>query len=708
MKKTMAKSGMRNTDMVGVRGSEFGSKNPKSEIHNPKSRGVSIIAALFIIMILAFMGLVFLSFISTSSFTSLNDMQSAQALSVAEGGLEYILANRTFPNYSMSGATVNLGAGSFTISTPASLTVDPGAAGTTITVQSTANFPNTGRIIIDSELIDYTGKTATTFSPATRGVGGTTAVAHAVGNAVYPVTAVTDNPLAAGSATINVASNVGFSIPGMIIIDTEHIYCSGVVGTTQFTNCTRGYRGSSATAHPNASNVFQYALTSVGTVGNAQREVVRSARRIPGAMMVYARANGDGTPYYRRWNGSSWGPELTATNVGANIQYLVLKFARTRNEAILGTLSSSGDIRVQVWNGTSWGGALLLANVGTTNDNYRGFDIEYETNGDRAIVVFNDGTADPDYRIWDGMGWTAAANINLPTTGIPRWIELAPNPLAGSDEIVMISLDDNSDIYGMRWSGAAWVNISAFAAWDNSAATSTTKVIDVAYEQLSGRAMFIWGDNNSDDQQYRIWDGAALTANTLFTIANMGGEARWVRLVSDPASNRLLYGVQDASANPDLNTALWSGPPANSWTIHAEHDGSLEDTADRNFDIVFESHPARAGMAWLAWGNGATLSRRPWDGAAWGAPINTGDDTAMVQLMAHPISGAVFSLFYEDTTSATDDIWETHLTSGGAVWSPRYTSWGGPTVGNPVRERLFMAAERYNPMIAPDWREINR
>jgi hypothetical protein len=80
----------------------------------------------------------------------------------------------------------------------------------------------------------------------------------------------------------------------------------------------------------------------------------------------------------------------------------------------------------------------------------------------------------------------------------------------------------------------------------------------------------------------------------------------------------------------------------------------------------------------------------------------------MVQLMAHPISGAVFSLFYEDTTSATDDIWETHLTSGGAVWSPRYTSWGGPTVGNPVRERLFMAAERYNPMIAPDWREINR
>jgi hypothetical protein len=217
----------------------------------------------------------------------------------------------------MGGATINLGAGNFTVSSPTYLTANPGAAGTTISVDSTANFPNAGRIIIDSELITYTGKSATQFNAGVvRGVGGTAAVAHPTANAaVYPVTTVTDNPLAIGSTTINVTSNVGFSIPGVIIIDMEYIFCGSVAGTTQFTNCVREYNGSPETAHPNLSNVFQYALTSTGTVGNAQRVVERSARQIPGAMMVYAKLNGDGTPYYRRWDGTSWGPELTANAV---------------------------------------------------------------------------------------------------------------------------------------------------------------------------------------------------------------------------------------------------------------------------------------------------------------------------------------------------------------------------------------------------------
>jgi hypothetical protein len=683
-----------------MRKAECGFRN-----NGKKQRGVSLIAAIFIIVVLAFMGVMFLSMISRSALTSVNDMQSAQALSIAEGGMEYILENRMFPNYSMGGATINFGAGNFMVSTPTYLTADPGAAGTTITVLSTANFPNAGRIIIDSELITYTGKNATQFMPATRGVGGTAAVSHPTANAaVFPVTTVTDNPLAIGSTTINVTSNVGFSIPGAISIDTEHIFCAAVNGSTQFTNCTRGYTSSPASAHPNLSNVFQYHIASTGTVGSAQRVVTRNVRQIPGAMMVYAKANGDGNPYYRRWGGTSWGPELPATNVGANIQYLVLKFAGTRNEAILGMLNSNGDIRVQVWNGAAWGGTLLLANIGA-NDNYRGFDIEYETAGDSAIVVYNDGTADPNFVIWNGLGWTAAANINIPTTGLPLWIELAPNPMAGSNEIALITLDDNSDIYGMRWTGAAWDNMGDAARWDGSAATSATKVIDVAYEQLSGRALFMWGDNNNDDQQYRIWDGATatLTGNTLFTINAMGGEARWIRLASDPGSNQIMHGVQDSGG--DLNTALWSGPPANAWATHAEHAAAVEDTLDRNFDIAFETHPATAGQAWLAWGNGGSLSRRQWTGAAWAAIPNSGDDTAMVQLMAHPLSGAFFSIYYEDNTSATDDIWEMHLTSGGAVWSPRFTAWAGPTVGNPVMERMYLGAEHYNPLIIFDWQE---
>lgn len=49
---------------------------------------------------------------------------------------------------------------------------------TTIPVVSTANFQNTGAIIIESEVIKYTGKTSTSFTGCTRGQFGSTAAAH--------------------------------------------------------------------------------------------------------------------------------------------------------------------------------------------------------------------------------------------------------------------------------------------------------------------------------------------------------------------------------------------------------------------------------------------------------------------------------------------------------------------------------------------------
>ncbi len=52
------------------------------------------------------------------------------------------------------------------------------ATATTITVVSSSDFQSQGRIIIDSEVISYTGKTATTFTGCVRGEEGTTATTH--------------------------------------------------------------------------------------------------------------------------------------------------------------------------------------------------------------------------------------------------------------------------------------------------------------------------------------------------------------------------------------------------------------------------------------------------------------------------------------------------------------------------------------------------
>jgi len=56
---------------------------------------------------------------------------------------------------------------------------------TTITVDSTTGFSTTGTILINSELITYSGKTATDFTGCVRGVEGTTAAAHLDNAIVY-------------------------------------------------------------------------------------------------------------------------------------------------------------------------------------------------------------------------------------------------------------------------------------------------------------------------------------------------------------------------------------------------------------------------------------------------------------------------------------------------------------------------------------------
>ena len=67
---------------------------------------------------------------------------------------------------------------------------------TPIPVTSTAQFAPAGALLIESELILYTGKTLTTFTGITRGVYGTTNVAHTAGIAVTEALGVPSSTVA--------------------------------------------------------------------------------------------------------------------------------------------------------------------------------------------------------------------------------------------------------------------------------------------------------------------------------------------------------------------------------------------------------------------------------------------------------------------------------------------------------------------------------
>ncbi len=154
--------------------------------------GVSLIAAVFIIVILSFMGMMFISMVTTSSVTATNDLLSAQALDIAEGGIEFALYQFKSGTVctALANSNVPLGRGSFAVT---STLYAPGttilmanitATATAIPVVSTAGYAPQGRITIESEAIWYGGISGNNFINVQRGTGGTTAATHAASSTV--------------------------------------------------------------------------------------------------------------------------------------------------------------------------------------------------------------------------------------------------------------------------------------------------------------------------------------------------------------------------------------------------------------------------------------------------------------------------------------------------------------------------------------------
>ena len=182
--------------------------------HVSNEKGVTAIIAVATLFVLSLMGTVVVSLVGIENYSALHQGQTIEAQWIAEAGIQRALTYMSRENGNCTTITggswngVTLGRGTFSVLgtryiTPSSAAVLTGsitAASTTITVGSTTGYAPRGRIAIDSELIAYTGTTATTFTGAKRGMDGTTAAAHSSGATVsqYQCTIVSTGTITAG------------------------------------------------------------------------------------------------------------------------------------------------------------------------------------------------------------------------------------------------------------------------------------------------------------------------------------------------------------------------------------------------------------------------------------------------------------------------------------------------------------------------------
>ncbi len=257
----------------------------------------------------------------------------------------------------------------------------------------------------------------------------------------------------------------------------------------------------------------------------------------------------------------------TTAPSASTIQFVVNKHAPNRNERLIGTQLTNGNMVIAKCASTCTAVANLTSNIALvtirgTNVVNRAFDIAYEQSTGRAMVVYaGNQTGYLFYCIYDGGSWGPVSNC-APTvgtnsialddgttalTGTPAWVRLVPQGeqfgALRTNNMLLAVQDTNQDIYTTSWNGSAWSTTDdqtltttggASVATTNSG-TQFGAAFDIGYESVSGQEMAVYADGTA--LKYRTSTGSGWSGTT--TIATYATAAQWVRLASDSLSNRM-------------------------------------------------------------------------------------------------------------------------------------------------------------------------
>ena len=155
-----------------------------------------------------------------------------------------------YQNISIGGALVSISS-AYAATT---LTNDIGAGDTSIEVNSTAGFADTGIILINTEWIQYFAKSDTEFLGCIRGYSTSDPDSHSAGTFTYPSSQLTAN-IGAIDTIIPVDSTDKFLPTGTIFIDNEAIRYRSK-NATNFLECERGSFDTTAALHAQNEKVF--------------------------------------------------------------------------------------------------------------------------------------------------------------------------------------------------------------------------------------------------------------------------------------------------------------------------------------------------------------------------------------------------------------------------------------------------------------------
>jgi len=330
-------------------------------------RGYLIIVAMIIMVVVGFTATILTEIFVGSTRASASHVLSDQALNLAESGLEHITHKLLSPTVALrspcaslpsSPITNSFGPGAYLItassgplysSNATTLTNLIGATDTTIAVASTTGYAPMGKIMIESESLNYAAITATSFNNVTRGVDGSSAASHP---ANAPVGQYQCNVVASGGVP-NLTTPVGKRTVSSGVELQEAITVGDATTSGNYTVGRWNNPTEDVWTNPNFTNGSN--LLGVSLLNYADGWIVGNA----------------GAAY--KWNGKTTitkaytlNPNVNYNSVyctGTNVCHAVGNNYTSYVIIVLPTTS----LVIQDWNGTSWSQSSIGGNTAANN-----------------------------------------------------------------------------------------------------------------------------------------------------------------------------------------------------------------------------------------------------------------------------------------------------------------------------------------------------
>ncbi|MFC2062251.1 lamin tail domain-containing protein, partial [Elusimicrobiota bacterium] len=262
------------------------------------------------------------------------------------------------------------------------------------------------------------------------------------------------------------------------------------------------------------------------------------------------------TPVFRVAGAGGWTAETKVFSMGANddVEWVRLEPNPGSDEIILVTQHADDEIWGQVWDGDAWGDAQRME-IDIEVTTAQCFDIAYENESGHGLVVWTDNAADtPQYRTWDGNNWSGEGSANSHGSVNMRWVKMAAD--AGSDSIIMATLDETDDVNVQVWDGSAWDDHKEV---EGDAPTNSYRCFDVAYSSAGNEGIIVWSDDTTVPK-YETWNGAVWSGEG--SAEDVSNIPQWITLDADPFTDdfMLVTSSQAASAGKSkVDIQRWDG-----------------------------------------------------------------------------------------------------------------------------------------------------